>query len=127
MKQHPKNNHLSDDADAAVEKLLYEHYRRTGKIIPQTPDEVARAEAEDQVSPTKLPERLRNPDLFGQAPCKTGSRPLRFPSVGANPAVENLARAAREGGTISPEVEARMERDRAEAEREADKEDGNSK
>ncbi|GEM_PF-1842326 len=108
--------------DEAVARLVYEYYRRSGKIIPQTPDDVARAEANDAKNPVTLPPRLQNPDLFCDAPCGAPSKPLQFPPAELGPSAENLARAAREGGTISPEAEARMEQDRARAERQADEE-----
>jgi hypothetical protein len=126
MKQQPKIVTMIDDADAQTERLLYEHYCRTGKVIPQTPEDVARAEAEDAKSKVELPARLRNPQLFGAAPCEPSSKPLRFPAHSTAPIAQNLARAAREGGTIPAEVEARMELDRAKAELDADKDDGHS-
>jgi hypothetical protein len=119
MKQPPKPAQPQPDPDAQVDALLYEYYVRTGKIVPQTPEDVARAEAQDAGESVALPARLRNPDLFGEAPCDPAPHGLRFPTATPSASAQNLARAAREGGTISPGTEEKMERDRAEAERAA--------
>ncbi len=126
MKQPPKPAQALPDPDEKAEALLYEYYVRTGRIIPQTPEDVARAETEDEGKPVALPAKLRNPDLFGQAPYDTAPHALRAPITAPSASVQNLARAAREGGTISPKTEEKMERDRAEAERIAKQKDGKS-
>lgn len=123
MTQRPKAPFSSEEC---LEQELFLHYQRTGKLIPCTPEDVARAEAEDLKHPVTLSARLRNPDLFGESPGEGDSRVLEFPRV-VNSALENLARAAREGGTISPEVETKMEEDRANAEREVDKDSEQTK
>lgn len=43
-----------------VERLVYEYFRRTGKII----EDVERAEAELEMHPIPLPMSLRDPDAI---------------------------------------------------------------
>jgi hypothetical protein len=119
MKQPPKPTQPQPDPNAQVDALLHEYYVRTGKIVPQTPEDVARAEAQDAADSVVLPARLRNPDLFGEAPCEPAPHGRRFPTPTPSVSAQNLARAAREGGTISSATEEKMERDRADAERAA--------
>ena len=66
MKQPPKPAQPQPDPNDRMDALLHEYYVRTGKIIPQTPEDVARAEAQDAGDSVVLPARLRNPDLFGE-------------------------------------------------------------
>lgn len=102
------------------EQLVHDYLLRTGKLIPQAVEDVAAAEAWIATQNIKLPESLTL-----QSGCSLSRKP-KAPSVLRLPAPssgvpEGLARAAREGNAIAPEVEERMKRDREQKEREADR------
>jgi hypothetical protein len=88
------------------------------QCLPETEDEVAAFEKVLSVSPVVLPTRLQDPYDF-----LVPRAPPRSPGVRTNAPAreleEDLARAAREGGETTPEVEARMKQDRLRAESEA--------
>ena len=92
-----------------------------GWLLPDGEQAVALAEAALAGRAVPLPPGLmRPPDPSGESLTEVGLavRPLRGPmadDIGAN-----LARAAREGGAIGPEIEEQMRQDRLAAEREAD-------
>jgi hypothetical protein len=99
-----------------IEGLVEEYLRRSARSIPETPDDVAAAEAWIAAQHIQVPARL-----LGADPC-TGPVPRPAESIIPFPQVpgdvgRSLARAAREGKTITPEVEERMKRDREEKER----------
>ncbi len=99
---------------------VYDALHSLGWIVPQTAADVLRAEAELAEAPPDLPAELQDAQavLEGARPRGGAARPLAFPP---NADVDNtLARAAREGGQISPEVEEAMRRDRQAAKREAE-------
>ena len=105
---------------SSKEKLVHDYLRRTGKLIPQTVEDVAAAEAWIATHNIRLPESL---SIWSG--CSLSRKP-KAPSVVRFPAPlsgvpEALARAAREGNAISPEVEEQMKRDREQREREADR------
>lgn len=84
-------------------------------VAPETVEEVARAEAEIQDAKIDRPTSFQNPLEF----LKQDLRLNYVNCISANDddqVTEGLARAAREGGIISPEVEERMKRDRDTAE-----------
>lgn len=93
-----------------------------GLIIPTTPEEVELAEnamsgdySADSQKPLVKPTDVLNASL-----------PIIVPSSGDQnatidaSAAANLARAAREGKTITPEIEAKMKEDRDNAERDGE-------
>jgi len=95
-----------------------------GWVLPQCEGEVARAEEELTALRIALPEELRDAaavfereDDEGEGEGEVILGPL--PSSASAYLDATLARAAREGGEISPEIEERMRRDREAAEREA--------
>ena len=97
-----------------IEKLTYEAMRYYGLIPPMTLDEVARVEAEfDDI---ELPASLRDPnEILSRLDNDAVDQPhstIPVDTINVD-AVRNLARAAREGGDISPEVEQRMREDKA--------------
>src|SRR5215213_5824803 len=47
--------------DDEADRLTYEAMRRDGKFVPQSPEEVARAEAEIDEAAVELPPGLRDP------------------------------------------------------------------
>lgn len=99
-----------------VEQHAYEAMRLLGWIIPTTEDDVERAEAMLTTEKIDLPQQLKDPYQLLE------SLDSDCPSFDPEPVAadvdveENLARAAREGGTILPEIEQRMRRDRQAAE-----------
>ena len=88
-----------------------------GWLIPQTVEAVLQAERELAEAPITLPAELCDPSKILKRPAS----PLRLVRSGVsssdNSMVENLARAARNGAPLPPEVEERMRKDREKAER----------
>jgi hypothetical protein len=119
MKQHPRDVDGAN-ADEQMERLVFEYLRYTGKIIPQTPEDVARVEELLKPESTVPPERLRDASLIFSSPSVAPPKVLMIPAHPDPATAQNLARAAREGGKVSPEVEAEMRKDRERAEREVD-------
>ena len=107
---------MKSESLTAVEKEVFAALRRLGWTMPVTTTEVERAEQELEQHPVTLPDSLRNPDsvfqrLHNPEPANNGD------TSSLNDCEQNLARAAREGGNISPETEQQMQRDRDTAER----------
>lgn len=100
----PKRREVSDRE--MLQAMRKEHW-----LVPETVDEVTRAEAEIDES------SIERPTSFDE-PLELLSRGIRLNYVNSiSPAedeqvTENLARAAREGSAISPTVEQRMKSDR---------------
>jgi hypothetical protein len=106
-----KKNRLTDEA---ICDAIHEVIRPAGRAIPTDEASVAAAESQLANDMPELPERLRN-SKFPPAADKVSARkvvPLWDPGVLAEP----MARAAREGGVVSPEIEEVMKRDRKIAE-----------
>ncbi len=94
-----------------------EAMRRLGWLPPDDEQAVQRAEAELADTPAPLPDALRDPQA---APPEGEPVVCQF---APDPDTEaTLARAAREGGDIPPEIERRMRADRLAAEQEIDDE-----
>lgn len=105
----------SDDFEAR----LYEYLKRSGRLIPTTSEEVEVAEKWIAQQDIQVPEELLGLSGCALRPRKPTARILPFPAP-ATDIEQGLARAAREGNKqISPEVEARMKRDREQKERES--------
>ena len=104
----------SEDRDDEIERRLYEHMRKQGQLIPGTPEEVEAAEKWLAKQSIQLPETLRKHKSESCAP----HRVLTFPTA-TNQATQGLARAAREGKAVPPEIEEQMKKDREQKEREA--------
>jgi hypothetical protein len=121
-----KPNRQSPDSPADDEALaaeIHQAIRSLGWAVPQCEADVLQAEAELAASPVGLPEELRDPKAVFDRAGKGAKAPpvsLQFPGDVAIDAT--LARAAREAGRITPEIEEAMRRDREAAER--DLEDG---
>jgi hypothetical protein len=108
-----------DELRRQMERLAVEALRRAGDLVPVTPEEVAAIEEREGVMP---PRRLTPPDLT-----KPFVRKTRLACAPVDEEVaENLARAARDGKTISAEIEERMRKDRAAA-RPPERGNGNGK
>lgn len=86
--------------------------------LPETDDEVASAESDLAASPSALPARLQDPMGFLNAPA-TGRVIARARDASSGEVEADLARAAREGGQVSSEVDAKMRADRLKAEADA--------
>lgn len=109
-----------NQGDEQLEREVFEALRQEGWILPETEQEVRLAEEDLERAPVVLPPELSDPsDVL-----KRVGQPVRFkslaPGAGDQRIESDLARAARESGTIPPDVEERMRRDRQEAERKRD-------
>ena len=101
---------------AETKRALHEMMVQDGIAFPETPEDVDRIEAETDDS------RLPTPDVNGfmkflrgepaEAPLQA-SKILPFPSAAY---ADDLAMAARNGGTIDPETRRRMDEHRAASE-----------
>lgn len=103
---------LSDDD---TDRLIYEAFCEKGAFVPQTPEQVARAEAEFDEESVELPNSLRDPLSILKRKNAPRTEPRRSPHIDQS-AVDNLACAARNGGEVSPDVEAAMNKDEEDAE-----------
>jgi hypothetical protein len=112
-KQPPKPKQELSDNDA--DRLIYEAFCVKMAFVPQTPEEVARAEADCDEESVELPDSLRDPRALLGRKNAPRSAPRRSPHVDQS-AVDNLACAARNGGDVSPDVEAAMNKDEEDAE-----------
>ena len=91
-----------------------------GWRLPETEDEIAEAEEWVEGHPPVVPHEIADPEQALARP-RGRATPMRKVSLETEDAIEeNLARAAREGGSIPPEIEERMRKDREDAERESD-------
>jgi hypothetical protein len=116
----PDNGHGAYDGED-VEGVVEDALISLGWIVPQTEADVLRAESEIGLRPVPLAEGLANPaSAWEHQPEPRRPRPeiLQFP--GDEEIAADLARAAREGGRIPPELEEILRRDREAAERERD-------
>jgi len=108
MTEHRK---LTEDQLAALARAALV---REGKLLPVTDDELAQLEEEIAENPLPLPTTLQDPDAVFARP--RGRKPEFQPrarDIGPQRgAGELLARAARDGGAISAEVEEEMRRQR---------------
>jgi hypothetical protein len=106
--------------DNDIERAVFDAMRFAGWILPQSTEEVLRAERELAEHPVPLPTELANPYAILDRPDR--SIPVAG-SIGAlrDAATElNLAQAAREGSEIPPEVREQMDSDRKRAEEGSD-------
>lgn len=110
----PRESELQNEE--ALEQAVYEAMKSLGWIIPQIPEDVEKSEAELAKHPIEIPARLRDAEaVFRETSgsrCRAPVPPTDFVSE------ENLARVAREGAAVPPEIEERMRRDREAAEHE---------
>lgn len=101
--------------------LVAEVYRALGELgwtVPLCERDVGRAEDEQAEGAAALPEALRDPKaVFDRAAGPAGG-PKVIPFPGAAEIDATLARAAREGGRLTPDIEQAMRHDREAAERE---------
>ena len=122
MSQQKNNKSKVSSADISpLEIMLHNVLRASGRIVPQTEDEVAQAEAVIDESSVNLPDRLNTPPKgFSN---RRESNVTDTSSAPDTPATEGLARAARKGADIPPDILKRMKEDRLKAEDESDSHD----
>jgi hypothetical protein len=112
-----KSKNKGDKANRSLlERELLLAIRAEGWLAPETEQEVLEAEKTLAAERITMPTSLDHPrGLLYRA---DGARTIHLPQPKIESAeeTENLARAAREGGKISPEVEERMKKDRDAAE-----------
>ncbi len=120
MKKKTKKRRITDEAICAA---THEAIRQAGWIIPTDEASVADAEARLADDMPELPAELRNLKFPSAADNPSAGKvvPLWDPTVLSAP----MARAAREGGSVSPEAERIMRRDRDRAERDLQERKGN--
>jgi len=100
--------------DIDLDKLVHDAMKNDGLLLPTTKEEVEREEARQEEETISIPESLKDPFKIlerNQPPI------LNKRIITDKKADEGLARAAREGGDILPEIEEKMRRDREEAEK----------
>jgi hypothetical protein len=117
MAMSKKKNADRSLSERELDCLIHEAFISSGRLPPQTPDEVPLAMAGFDENLVELP-----PSLLDALTVLTGRlEPICPKQPPLNPeAVNNLAVAAcaaRNGGEITSDVRQQMERDRAEAER----------
>jgi hypothetical protein len=108
-----------------IERAIKEALVKRGDIIPCTPEEVAFVEKEVVKCIDPIPHVLKDPFAVLERGRRRAAEG-KFVKAWSDPpaSVEDLARAAREGGKISEDVEERMKRAREQADREVDDGDG---
>ena len=110
----PSNQNPANDGDT-VQPELASLLRLAGLGIPKTEAEVAATEEWLTETPVKLPASLDDPEAVFRP---RADNVLRFPSEDKpTTATAHLARAARDGKEIPPDIEQRMREDREKAER----------
>ena len=109
------NSKKQSDSEKQFDILLYGAMKHTGWIIPQTIEEVFKAEEALEKESVVLPAEIADPyKLFNRK--KQGKiKTILFKGNDSNVASE-LSQAAREGGEISDIVRQRMKNDRLAAE-----------
>lgn len=117
-KTHTKEQ-SSEDFEG-LEQQVYEAFLARGWIIPQTEGDVSKTEAKiAAIDDQELPDQLRDPYTVLSRAIETRPKVVALsPAVSETP--ELLARAAREGKDIPPDIEERMRYDREMAERKAE-------
>lgn len=117
-------NGKTADGNADLEHEIHAGLASIGWLPPETEEDVARAEAELAEAAQPVPDKLRDPDATWNHASKSASMVLRLPGFADDsPAAEDMARAARGGRRLAPEVEDLMRRDRDAAEQELDDEE----
>ncbi len=115
----PPSDEPRDAGQEALERDISEAMTSLGWKVPQCEDEVQRAETELKGDLAALPEELQDPKAaFNRSVGQVRARPQVLQFFGDAEIERDLARAARDGGPIPPEIEEIMRRDREAAERE---------
>ena len=119
-----RNTPRPPDNDEALTGEVSRSLADLGWLVPQTEDDVARAEAALADDPPELPDTLEDPAAVFDGPDPTGAAPERIAQFPDNSDTDaGLARAAREAGRITGEIEDAMRRDRQAAQKDLDQDD----
>lgn len=94
--------------DVEIERLVHGAMRRMNEIPSVDVREVAKIEAELAADPQPLPESLKDANAIFDEALSPKPRTIAPCLPIQSDAAEQLARAAREGGEISPSVEEKM-------------------
>jgi len=118
-----KKTHKDIEPSEEFEELelqVCEAFLARGWIIPQTEADVSRAEAEMAAEVCEeLPSKLRDPCAVLRRSLERRAKVLSLQPAEDDETTEHMARAARSGKAIPPEIEERMRQDRETAERKA--------
>ena len=120
MTSKPSDERIDGGDDRGVAGDVHRALKGLGWLVPEGEAEVAAAEAEAGADATSLPPALRDADSVFVGGAQDAAPSALPPESEAD---EHLARAARDGGTMPPEIEAQMRRDRQAAEEELDRSD----
>ncbi len=117
MMDNRQQNRQSGEDSGRLNQDVYATLKSMGWLVPESEEQVRQAEAALADSSAAIPEELVDPEAAWRQASKVShseSGSLGFP---ADPATEqHMARAAREGGEVAPEIEDKMHRDREDAE-----------
>jgi hypothetical protein len=105
----------SDPLEESVFNLLNER----GEIIPESLEDVTRAEKRLAENPPSLPERLKDArKMLARIKARNrerSSKVIKFPEMASMKIEEEMAWAARNGGEITPDIQEKMRQNRAKA------------
>lgn len=101
---------------SALEREVLRAMREEGWLAPETEAEVLEAETKLAVEQIEMPAPPEHPRELLHRPVRIRTIHHPHPESESTEMAENLARAAREGGKLSPETEQRMKKDRDAAE-----------
>lgn len=121
--QKRKPEDVPELSEMEAECLIYEAFKRAGKFLPQTPEEVETAEAELGNERVQLPPSLRDPLAILRRTPRPGAV-IKLPAPPDTDAVNKMACAAKNGSEIPPDVLAQMDADEAQADTVGESEDG---
>jgi hypothetical protein len=99
---------------------IHDAMRSLGWTVPTCVEDVLRAEADLAASPSPLPAELQDAKAVFERPDESPGADVVLPFGGDADIDATLARAAREAGHITPEIEQAMRRDRQAAQQERD-------
>ncbi len=108
-----KKIEIDQELDAENQALLLAAMLAKGWKLPTTAEEVAFVESRPIDEHIEIPESLRSASEVFEAIQKPPLRRKTLEAIGKSEANDNLALAAREGGSISDETRRLMDQDRA--------------
>ncbi len=125
MSNDSKTNNPIGNEDNEFSELFYQFLKEEGRVLPQSIEDVEKAEKDGvEMDFSELPPALQNPQAVFERRRKfeLHLKPLEEPLIEENEEV--FRRAARFGQELTPEIKAKMEQDRAKAERESESDNG---
>jgi len=118
MKNTPNRNKHKELTDGEVEAALHAALRDEGYLFPESAEDLVALEAKLNTSGVPTPDGYRFKQLLRRQSADATNKVVHFPNsaraVSAN-IEENLAIAARNGGSISKELRKQMDADRKNA------------